>query len=215
MKTILSSIRLWLSVALVSCCLLAKGQTFNSDSLRAGDLLFVYQDVDNAITKVTEGKDGAAIDHVGIAARKRGKWTVIEAVHKGVQEIPLDSFLFHNRGKEGKPNVIAGRVTGPVAVKKSIRRARQQLGKPYDFNFMSDDKEIYCSELVQKSFVDRDGRLVFQPIPMSFHDRSGRILPYWREYYASQHLAVPEGADGSNPGDLSRNARVRIVGRWH
>ena len=186
-------------------------QTFNADSIREGDLFFAYADDSNAITTVTQGVGNMAIDHVAILAGSPNQWTVIEAVHKGVQEIPLDSFLCHNMGKSGQPNVLIGRVTCPLDIPSSINRARKQIGKPYDFNFMPDDKEFYCSELVQKSYVDKQGNLIFHPIPMSFHDKNGNITPYWHEYYAKQGLEVPEGKDGSNPGDLSRNAFVRII----
>ncbi|MGI6222433.1 MAG: YiiX/YebB-like N1pC/P60 family cysteine hydrolase [Prevotella sp.] len=186
-------------------------QTFNVDSIKEGDLLFAYVDDSNAITSVTQGIGDMAIDHVGILAGKPGQWTVIEAVHKGVQEIPLDSFICHHIGKSGHPNIIIGRVATPIDIPASIERARKQLGKPYDFNFMPDDKEFYCSELVQKSYVDGQGNLIFHPIPMSFHDKNGNITLYWQEYYARQGLEVPEGKDGSNPGDLSRNPVLKII----
>ena len=42
--------------------------------------------------------------------------------------------------------------------------------------------------------------------------QSGRITPYWHDYYARQGLQVPEGEPGSNPGDLSRSAAICILG---
>ncbi|MGI6232526.1 MAG: YiiX/YebB-like N1pC/P60 family cysteine hydrolase [Prevotella sp.] len=192
-------------------------QDFAVDSLHSGDLLFVYSTEPNAITEVTEGWEGAAVDHVGIAVRdsgETGNLTVLEAVHKGVVFTPLDSFLLHN-SHEGVPTVLVGRVTCSVDIPASIANAARQLGKPYDFYFMPDDKAFYCSELVQKSYVDVSGHRIFNPIPMSFHDRSGKIISYWKDYYSRAGLTVPEGADGSNPGDLSRNGKVKILGRLH
>ena len=70
---------------------------------------------------------------------------------------------------------------------------------------------IYCSELVQMCYVDTAGRPIFGTIPMSFHDRSGRILDYWTEFYRQRGMAVPEGQPGTNPGQLSRHSRVTTI----
>ncbi|MCH3985064.1 MAG: hypothetical protein LKK50_00995 [Prevotella sp.] len=184
---------------------------FSTDSLKEGDLLFVCHPQGNAITKVTQGIHGAAIDHVGIAVRRGVKWEVLEAIHQGVVLTPLEKFIRKNTAPSAPySSILRGRVTGDVDISTSIRKAMSYLGRPYDFYFMPDDKEIYCSELVQKSYVDHSGHLIFPPVPMSFHNRRGQILPYWKNYYRKKGMPVPEGKPGSNPGELSRNGRVRI-----
>ena len=91
-----------------------------------------------------------------------------------------------------------GRITCKCNIDRSIKNATKYLGRPYDYYFMPDDKEIYCSELVQKSFINDAGKLIFHPIPMSFHDSKGHITHYWQRYYMKRHLKVPEGEPGSN-----------------
>lgn len=76
---------------------------------------------------------------------------------------------------------------------------------------MPDDKEIYCSELVQKSFVDHHGLPVFPTIPMSFHDKDGKILDAWVHFYAFYHREIPEGEPGTNPGQLSRDKAIKVT----
>ena len=192
--------------------LAAKAQpTFNPDSLRESDLLFAYVPKGNAITKVTQGIYGTTIDHVGIVIRKDKRWQILEAIHRGVVITPLDSFINRNTTANCPPSIIQGRVTGDVDIPSSIRNAMHDIGRPYDFYFMPDDREIYCSELVQKNYVDHSGHLIFQPIPMSFHDRKGHILHYWKKYYQKAGLSVPEGKPGSNPGELTRSSRIRII----
>jgi hypothetical protein len=195
---------------LLTLTIVVRAQQAFTDSLREGDLLFVCSKVDNAITKVTKGVNGNTIDHVGIVIQQNGKWDVLEAIHKGVVLTPLQEFIFKNTPHHCCPPILHGRITGDIDFPTSIKNALGYLGKPYDFYFMPDDKQIYCSELVQKSFVDHHGHLIFQPIPMSFHDRKGHILDYWRKYYGQKGMTVPEGKPGSNPGELSRNSRVKI-----
>ena len=199
------------------CCLFALhcqayGQCTLTD-LRSGDLLFFAPAKDNAITKVTQGIGDVAIDHVAIVHRTNSSITTIEAVHRGVVEMPIDSTWARTRQKS--ETVIVGRINGGLDISASIANALQHLGKPYDFYFEPSDSAIYCSELVQKAFVDIAGKPVFHTIPMSFHTPDGKILPYWTEYYRRAGKTVPEGALGTNPGQLSRSRRLIILGRLY
>lgn len=204
--------------------------------LRGGDLLFVVNGQGNNITDVTDGVDGLGIDHIAVFS----DGNVVEAIPEyGVVENPLDSFLV--RLSDGE-SVLVGRIEG-VDVEESVANARKFLGRPYDDIFMPSDSAIYCSELVQKSFVfkDRlkerdhnvkgmavvrddvkdmnpkvtesgDKHFVFGTIPMSFHDSAGRVTEFWTKFYEVRGLTVPEGEPGTNPGQLSRDLNVRILG---
>lgn len=167
-------------------------------SPKRGDLLFHVTSNANVITEVTPGM----IDHVAIYL---GGDSVLEAVSRGVVITPLDSL----RAQEG--HYLVGRVAH-YSRRRSISNALQLLGRPYDFLYLHDNEAIYCSELVQQNYVDRKGQLVFEPIPMSFHDASGRITDYWTEFYKRHQMDVPEGQPGTNPGELSQRENVRIKG---
>ena len=169
------------------------------NSLHTGDLLFHVVERGNAITEVTPGM----IDHVAIVLSKD---SVIEAVGAGVKTTPLDSL----RHQEGYYIVGKVRHADPTL---SIINARHFLGRPYDRLYLPDNEAIYCSELVQFSMVDHHGYRLLRPIPMSFHDASGRITTYWRRFYEQHDMEVPEGWPGSNPGELSQRREIRIKGR--
>ncbi|MBQ8047526.1 MAG: hypothetical protein IJ196_06355 [Prevotella sp.] len=169
------------------------------ESLQKGDLLFHVADEDNAITDVTPGM----IDHVAIVLSKD---SVIEAVPKGVVTTAID-FLRKQKGY-----YLWARVED-IDAEKSVGNACRYLGRAYDSLYLPDNSEIYCSELVQLSFVDKRGNMVFKPIPMSFHDASGEITPYWIDFYTNHNMKVPEGKPGTNPGELSRLSNVSIIGK--
>lgn len=186
--------------------------------LRHGDLLFNVTDTASAsefakgIVASTKGIGKAQVSHVAIVCKEKGELFVLEATTKhGVWMCPLKEYLDGaDKDKDGHPMVFMGRVKGNVDVKSSVERAKKFIGCKYDYTFDPSDDEMYCSELVQKSYVDKHGELIFSPIPMSFHDEEGRILKYWIDYYLERDLDVPEGEPGSNPGDLSRNPRVEV-----
>lgn len=168
-------------------------------TLSTGDLLFHVVEQGNAITDVTPGM----IDHVAIVLTKD---SVIEAVGAGVKTTPLDTL----QQQEGY--YMVGRVRGADA-RRSIDNARHLLGRPYDTLYLADNEAIYCSELVLLAMVDRHGKRLLRPVPMSFHDASGRITPYWQQFYRQHNMEVPEGQPGSNPGELSQRREVRLKGR--
>ena len=191
-------------LAALSSCLSIMGQQFCE-----GDLLFACSDSANAITAVTSGIEGLPIDHVGIVHRiggDQGPLYVIEAVKPAVCLTPIDSFLCQNS------MVIVGRVNVEMDVKRSVRQCLLLVGRPYDDLYLPGDSALYCSELVQRCFVNSNDELVFNPIPMSFHDGTGQVTDYWKDFYSRRGMAVPEGEPGTNPGELSRRPQVTIIG---
>lgn len=181
----------------------------NSNVLHDGDLLFFAHSKGNAITDVTTGVGNAMISHVAIVNIRGGKAYTIEATHRGVITQPVDSVL-EKADKDGT-QIMAACIVPRPDIATSVSNAMKYLGRPYDFYFERGDSAIYCSELVELSFRDSDGTPVFRPVPMSFHDRNGTITDYWKEYYRKAGKTVPEGEPGSNPGEMSRDKRVRIM----
>ena len=171
--------------------------------LRSCDLLFCVNPEGNAITDVTHGANGMLIDHVGIYH----KGMVVEAVpHRGVCLTPVDSFM-----KRNQYLIIIGRVGTPFSKRKTIRQAKRCIGLPYDSLYMPDLRAVYCSELVQQCYVDKHGQQVFEPIGMTFRDSTGEIPDYWTDFYRRFGMQVPEGLEGSNPGELSRRHCIKLL----
>ena len=181
--------------------------TNHCEMLQEAELIFVVNNAGNAITQSTQDAGEWPIDHVAVFHRTAdGMPCVIQAIHRGVCITPLDSLL----ADEDASALLIGRVS-EVDAKTTIKRCLAFVGKPYDHYFAPSDSAIYCSELVQKSFVDGKGNLIFEPIPMSFHGPDGTILPYWTEHYRGIGSRVPEGAPGTNPAELSRRPQVTII----
>lgn len=175
--------------------------------LHTGDLLFVVNENGNAITQSTVSAGQAPIDHVAIFFMRSGKPFVVEATTgRGVSERGVNDFLGDNAV------CLVGNVKG-LDSKASVDKALAYVGLPYDSLFEPDDSAMYCSELVQKCYVDKRGKAVFHTIPMSFHDASGTIVPYWIELYRRHGRSVPEGAPGTNPAQLAADKSVTIVGK--
>lgn len=208
------------ALMLTLCMITAQAQKqIGKDDLKDGDLLFCVtlpsddvQSFSNAITAVTTGIDGISIDHVAIVHMTDSTQTAIEAVPRhGVRETALDSLISAARA-EGNL-LLAARVNDEYARVNACSKALTYLGREYDVLFGTSDEKIYCSELVQLSYTREDGEKVFEGAPMSFSGRDGKILPYWKQYYARYGEEVPEGVAGTNPAAMSRSESITIIGQ--
>lgn len=182
---------------------------------RKGDLLFQGEgrsEFSSAIAAATVYGDSMTFVHVAIAD---GNGFVIEASPKnGVCLTPLDDFLAESPRIDGKPAVVVKRIKWEFPVNKAIDAAMSHLGEPYDWTYLPDNGKMYCSELVYEAFSLDDGSHLFRQKPMNFRDKDGVMPPFWTELYQSYGMEVPEGMDGTNPNDLSRDVSLEEVFRY-
>jgi hypothetical protein len=213
-------------VAAVACLLVGlilsrchtTGQPAGLSGIRAGDLLF--QDMDcgpmcEAIEAVTEGWNGRDFSHIGLAVEHGDSLAVIEAIGERVQLTSVKRFLYRSVNEAGNPKIVIGRVKpryrrliGPASA-----YAIQQLGIPYDDDFLYDNKKYYCSEMIYDAFLHANGgKPFFELKPMTFNDpATGKPFSVWQAYYEKKNMAIPEGQPGCNPGGLSVSDKISVV----
>ena len=190
-------------------------------SLHNGDLIFVglpagYDaatgSMDAAIASATGEEGGKELIHVAIAEVQDGKVWIIDATIKhGVDRHPLDTFLTDfTLGDGSLPEFIVKRVKG-VDADAAVKRARTLCGRAYDKLFLPDNKELYCTELVQACYQDKDGQPVFLSKPMNFLAPDGSLPPYWEWLFESMGAEVPQGIPGTNPADMAQSPLLEDV----
>jgi len=181
---------------------------WSNKDIMDGDLLFVGSNTTGkAISEATvHNPNDVPIYHVAIATWVNGNLYALEATDEGVVLTPYDKF-----GMQPGDTVLIGRLNDRSGIEQSVSNAMKYLGKPYDNLYMIDTQEIYCSELVQLSYVNGRGERLFPLIHMSFHGKDGKILKYWRDHYDAHGMAVPEGALGTNPAQIAHDQAVQII----
>ena len=184
------------------------------DRLQNGDLIFVglpldYEaetgSMDAAISSAT-GEEGALnLIHVAIAeVQADSVWIIDATIAHGVDRHPLDTFLKDFTLKDGSyPAFIVKRVKGADA-DAAVERAKTFCGRGYDVHFLPDNENLYCSELVQKSYLDADGKPIFHSEPMNFLAPDGSMPPYWEWLFGELGMDVPQGMPGTNPQKMSQ-----------
>lgn len=181
-----------------------------------GDLVFIQMgDDSDAISTVTVGWHGARLNHMGVLLKVDASEWVLEAYPPKVMMTPLGGFLDRSKNTEGKLRYLVGRLRPEWwhLIPAAIAFGRKHLGIPYDNKFLTDESHLYCSELVVDMFkAANDGQEFFKEKPMSFIDpATGEISTAWVNYYHFFGMDVPQGAPGSNPGDISSDPRLNIV----
>lgn len=184
---------------------------------RSGDLLFQEEGASafsHAISEATSSTDNFI--HVGIAVvDSPGHVTVVEASpEEGVREVSLQDFLDSSPVADGRPLVVVKRLEAPFIPDSVVHSARSFIGLPYDWHFLPDNGQLYCSELVYESFIDSEGQPIFQAVPMNFRAPDGSMPEFWTLLFEKLGADIPEGIPGTNPNGISADPRLREVYRY-
>ena len=189
--------------------------------LKNGDLIFVglpmdYKaeegSMDEAIASATGSPGELNLIHVAIAeVRADSVWVIDATIARGVDRHPLDTFLTDFTLRDGSlPEMIIKRVNG-VDADAAVEKAKTFCGRGYDTFFLPDNEELYCSELVQNSYLDAAGGQVFPSQPMNFLASDGTMPPYWEWLFGLLGMDVPQGVLGTNPHDMSLSPLLEEV----
>ena len=202
--------RILLALLVLAC---AAGCAPKNNRLQNGDLIFVglplgyiaeTGTVDEAIAAAT-GEEGALnLIHVAIAeVQADSVWIIDATIAHGVDRHPLDTFLRDFPLPDGSdPEFLVKRVKG-VDAAAAVERAKTFCGRGYDVYFLPDNEELYCSELVQRSYLNAAGEQVFDSEPMNFCAPDGTMPPYWTWLFGLLGMDIPQGLPGTNPQRMS------------
>lgn len=191
------------------------------DRLQSGDLIFVglpmdytVQDssLEAAISSATGQEGEMNFIHVCMAeVQADSVWIIDATIAHGVDRHPLDTFLRDFTLSDGSyPAFLVKRVKG-VDGQAAVERAKTFCGRGYDMYFLPDNQELYCTELVQKCYLDAAGQPVFESSPMNFKASDGTMPPYWEWLFGQLGTDIPQGLPGTNPQGMWASERLYPV----
>lgn len=202
------------------CCLLLYSCTGNyyTSEIREGDILFQNLDCGglcDAIEAVTEGVNGKDFSHCALVVRVNDSLKVIEAIGDKVQLTSLQAFFTRSGDTTIVKNITLGRLKDEYSqyIPKAVNFAIQQLGVPYDEEFLMNNNKWYCSELIYQSFkLANNQHDFFELQPMTFKEpATHNYFTVWIDYYNNLNKPIPEGEPGINPGLISRSDKIQII----
>ncbi|WP_027250711.1 YiiX/YebB-like N1pC/P60 family cysteine hydrolase [Photobacterium halotolerans] len=183
--------------------------------MRTGDLIFTQIGSSaNAISSVTEGFRGARVNHVGVVVENSFGKYVLEAYYPEVRLTNIATHIRRSRDHRSNPRYMIGRLKSSHQdlIPDAIVYGLEQRNIPYDHLYLTGESALYCSELIVDMFKHANGGTeFFTEQPMSFRDiETGEVHDQWISYYEYFGMPVPENEPGSNPGDISKDARLHI-----
>ncbi|NIJ89058.1 hypothetical protein FHR49_001845 [Xanthomonas campestris] len=179
-----------------------------------GDLLFVTAariGLSGAIDDATARLGAPSFDHVALVAHEGNTQIVLHADEQGSRQQSLRTFIDEATAKHRQ--IIVYRLTPEhrPAIADAVAQARRMLGKPYNDTYVPNEDSYYCSDFIERAFRAHH---VFALQPMNFKNlQTGRISPYWTDFYRSRGMQVPQDVPGSNPNDMARAPALAVVGQ--
>ena len=182
--------------------------------LQSGDILFrgaTSGQLSEAIDQVTQTSGATHFSHVGLVEVSDSGMVVLHASPDGgTCVVSLDEFL-HPEGDSVMVVAYRLKEEWQKTIPAALAKAKQMLGKPYNFSYILSDTAHYCSEFVYLAFAADS---VFTLEPMTFKDpATGNFPPAWVEYYQKMGLEIPEGQPGCNPNGLAASGKLERIGK--
>lgn len=187
---------------------------------RTGDLVFIgipaeYNaetgSMDEAIVAAT-GRGSLNIIHAAILEMAPEGPMIIDATLKyGVDRHPLDSTIAQfTLGDGSQPVYIVKRLKKGFKP-EFIDNAKAFCGRSYDLYFLPENEDLYCTELIQRSYTAPDGLPIFPSQPMNFKNKDGEFPHYWNWLFGLLGMDIPQGLPGTNPQDMMDSPVLKTV----
>ena len=193
----------------------------NSASVSPGDLVFFLQDStdkshDKAI--LLADKNHGNVLHVAILYKVYPTLSIIHATQKkGIVMEKLNT-AFNNIFENDKGRLQFYRVNAnDKVIESALNYAKSHLRRPYNDVFAenninsSGQHSFYCSQLVEQAFNQASDVPIFKKQPLNFRDHEGKIIKYWKEYYKTLRLPIPENQLGTHPGSIYKSENITAI----
>lgn len=187
----------------------------NKISVRNGDLIFVEAETENlsgAISRVTKDKNAmVSFDHIALIEIDGKRQFVLESTtQKGSHKEALNSYLKRSKKENKKLYLYRLKKEYSSCIPSAISKANKMIGKPYNYTYIQNENEYYCSDFIERAFRDCS---IFELQRMSFvNPKTKKTDEYWVQYYHKFNAKIPEGELGCNPNGLSQSNKIYRIG---
>ena len=183
-------------------------------NIKNGDLIFVgaqTEELSGAINRVTKLSDETNFDHVGLIEKTSDSIFVLHASPMGgSQREEIHHFYTSQTEKNNKIVIYRLKDNYQKTIPNAISKAKTMLGKPYNWLYILNDDELYCSDFVERAFRNDN---VFELIPMNFKNQeTGKIDDFWVDFYRKKGKDVPQDEPGTNPNQLASSEKLIKIG---
>ena len=193
---------------------LSEKEIISLKNIKNGDLIFVgaqTEELSGAISRVTKISEKTNFDHVGLIEKTSDSIFVLHAAPMGgSQREEIHHFYTCQTEKKNKIVIYRLQKEYQATIPNAITKAKTMLGKPYNWLYILNDDELYCSDFVERAFRNDE---VFELIPMNFKNKeTGIIDDFWIDFYKKKGKEVPQDEPGTNPNQLASSEKLTRIG---
>lgn len=208
----MKNILVFLFVGLLFSCSTTK--TISENKLQNGDLIFVeakQENLSGAINRVTQKSKTENFDHIGIIEKAKDRTFVLHASPKlGSNRQVFEDFYKENQKNNQKMVVYRLKKEYQNSVDLAVKKANTMLGKPYNWSYILNENEYYCSDFIERIFREDS---IFEHIPMNFRNpQTNQIDDFWIDFYQKLNVEVPQDELGTNPNQLASSEKLLRIG---
>lgn len=206
--------KIFFSILVIFLSQLCFAQKVETKNLKNGDLIFVEAEQENlsgAINRVTQRDKKNSYDHIGLLEVVQDSIFVLHA-SSNFGSIRQNLQDFYTSQKNNQNNLVIYRLKkgDQEAIPIAIKTAKNMLGKPYNWSYILNENNYYCSDFIERSFRKFK---IFTLEPMTFiNPNTSQIDTFWKDFYSKQGLEVPEGQLGCNPNGLAASEKLTKIG---
>ena len=184
------------------------------NEIKNGDLIFVgttNKNLSGAINRVTQIKSHRNYDHVGLIEKSNNSIFVLHASPKiGSQREEIHQFYKNQQNDKNSIVIFRLKSASQYAITYAILKAKNMLGKPYNWTYILDNNQFYCSDFIERAFR-KDS--IFNLIPMNFKNpKTNKFDEFWIDYYKKLNLEIPQNQPGTNPNQLAESDKLIEIG---
>ena len=193
---------------------LSEKEIISLKNIKNGDLIFVgaqTEELSGAISRVTKISEKTNFDHVGLIEKTSDSIFVLHAAPMGgSQREEIHHFYTSQTEKKNKIVIYRLQKEYQATIPNAITKAKTMLGKPYNWLYILNNDELYCSDFVERAF--RNDK-IFELIPMNFKNKeTGIIDDFWIDFYKKKGKEVPQDEPGTNPNQLASSDKLTRIG---
>lgn len=189
-------------------------KSLTENDIQNGDLIFVgaqTEELSGAISRVTKISSETNFDHVGLIEKTSDTIFVLHAAPMGgSQREELHHFYTSQTEKKNVIAIYRLKDEFQASIPNAISMAKTMLGKPYNWLYILNDDELYCSDFIERAFRND---AIFELIPMNFKNKeTGVIDDFWINFYKKKGKEVPQDEPGTNPNQLATSEKLEKIG---
>ncbi len=208
-------------IIILSNCQSQKSSNFRTketilhiDDLQNGDLIFVgaqTEQLSGAINRVTQISKEANFDHIGLIEKTKDSIFVLHAAPiGGSQREEVHHFYKSQTEKNNRIVIYRLKNNYQHSIPNAISTAKTLLGKPYNWTYILNENEYYCSDFIERAFRKDE---IFDLIEMNFKNKeTDKIDDFWIDFYRKKNLEVPQDQPGTNPNQLANSEKLNRIG---